>query len=64
MGTKIRWEESHHLLGDHDDGLDREPPVAVVKEILKTRAQEINDKDVVQTLLTKVVDIGNPRTPD
>lgn len=61
---QTRRSESHHLLGDHDDSLDREPPVAVVKEILETRAEEINDKDVVQTLLTKVVDVGNSRTPD
>jgi hypothetical protein len=45
------------LLGYHDNCLDRELPVAVVEQVLQARAEEVNDKDVVQALLAKVVNI-------
>lgn len=48
---------AYHLLGHHDNGLDGEPPVAVVKKIFQRRTQQIYDQDVVKTFLTKVVDI-------
>lgn len=38
---------TNHLLRDHNNGLRREPAVAVVEEVLQTRAEEINHKDVV-----------------
>ena len=47
------------MLGDHDDSLDGEPAVAVVEKILKTRTKQVNHKDVVQSFLTKVVDVGD-----
>jgi hypothetical protein len=50
---------THHLLGDHDDGLDGESAVAVVEEILETGAEQIDDQDVVQAFLAEVVDIRN-----
>jgi len=50
---------THHLLCNHHCGLDGESPVAVVKEILETGAEQVDDEDVVQTLLAKVVDIGD-----
>jgi hypothetical protein len=50
---------TNHLLGDHNNGLGREPAVAVIEEILETRSEKVNDEDVVQTLLSKVVDIGD-----
>lgn len=31
----------------------------MVEEVLQTRAEEINHKDVVQTLLAEVVDVGD-----
>jgi hypothetical protein len=31
----------------------------VVKEILKTGTEKVDNEDVVQTLLTEVIDIGN-----
>jgi hypothetical protein len=31
----------------------------VIEKILETRAEEVDDKDVVQTLLSEVVDIGD-----
>lgn len=32
----------------------------MIEKILQTRAQQINHEDVVQTFLSKVVDIGDP----
>lgn len=48
-----------HLLGGHDDGLDAKLAAAHVKEILKRRAEQVDDQNVVQTLLTKVVHLRN-----
>jgi hypothetical protein len=31
----------------------------VVKEILETGTEKVDNEDVVQTLLTEVIDIGN-----
>lgn len=31
----------------------------MVEKVLQAGAEEVNDQDVVQTLLAKVVDIGN-----
>ena len=49
--------QSHHLLRNHDNCLDRESPVAEVKEILQTWSEEVNDQDVVESFLTKIVDV-------
>lgn len=60
-----KWGTTNHLLGNHDHSLDGKASVAVVEEILERRTQEIDDEDVVKTLLAKVVHIGNagyPRT--
>jgi hypothetical protein len=48
-----------HLLGDHDDSLDREATSAVVEEILERRTEQVNDKNVVEAFLAKVIDIGD-----
>ena len=50
---------TNHLLGDHDYSLDRELPVAVVEQVLQTGAEQIDDQDVVQALLSKVINIRN-----
>lgn len=50
---------THHLLRNHADCLEAEPPVAVIKEILQRWAKQIDDQDVVKAFLTEVVDIGN-----
>lgn len=52
-------DAGEHLLGDHDDGLDGESAAAVVEEVLERGAEEVDDEDVVKTLLAKVVDIGD-----
>lgn len=48
-----------HLLGDHDDRLDGEAAVAVVEQVFQRRSEQVDDEDVVQTLLAEVVDIGD-----
>jgi hypothetical protein len=52
-------ERTYHLLGYHHNGLGGEPAVAVVKEILETGTEKVDNEDVVQTLLAEVIDIGN-----
>ena len=49
----------YHLFCNHDDCLDREASVAMIEEVFQTGAEQINHKDIVQTFLSKVVDIGN-----
>jgi hypothetical protein len=50
---------TNHLLGDHNNGLGREPAVAMIEEVLETRSKKVDNEDVVQTLLSEVVDIGD-----
>jgi hypothetical protein len=49
-----------HLLGCHDDCLDRELAAAHVEEVFETRSEQVNNEDVVKALLTKVVDLWYP----
>jgi hypothetical protein len=37
------YRATHHLLGDHNDGLDRESSIAMVEQVLETRAKEVDD---------------------
>jgi len=46
-----------HLLGDHDDSLGREATVAVIEQVFERGTQQVNDEDVVQALLTEVVNV-------
>lgn len=48
-----------HLLGNHDNSLDGEAAVAVIKEVLEGRTEQVNDKNVVEAFLAEVIDIGN-----
>lgn len=50
---------THHLLSYHDNRFGGESPVAVVKEILQARTEQVDHQDVVQTLLAKVIDVRN-----
>jgi hypothetical protein len=52
---------TNHLFCNHDDGFNRKLPIAVVEEVLQTRSEQIDDQNVVQALLAKVVDIRNTR---
>lgn len=44
------------MFGDHDDGLGGELATTHVKEIFEGGAEEVDDEDVVEALLAKVVD--------
>lgn len=48
----------YHLFSNHDDGLGRKSPVADVKEIFQRWSKEVDDENVVQAFLAKVIDIG------
>lgn len=47
------------LLGDHQDGLDRELPAAQVEQVLETLAEQVHDHEVVVALGAVVQDLGN-----
>lgn len=51
---------TYHLLGNHDNCLDGKLPVAVIEKILQAGAEKVNNEDVVETFLTKVIDIRDP----
>lgn len=48
-----------HLLRNHHNRLDGEPSAAMIKKVFKRGTEEIDNEDVVETLLSKVVDVGN-----
>lgn len=50
---------TYHLLCNHDDCLYGESAVTVVEEVFQTGSEQVDDENIVKTLLTKVVDIGN-----
>lgn len=52
-------EGTDHLLRNHDHGLYRKSSVAVVEQVLQARAKEVNDENVMEAFLAKVVNIGN-----
>ena len=47
----------YHLLRNHCDCLDGESTVAMIKQIFQTRAQQIEDQNVVETFLTVVIHV-------
>ena len=47
---------THHLPRCHAHRLDAELAPAHIEEVLQTGAQEVDDKDVVQALLSEVMD--------
>jgi hypothetical protein len=62
---KPRWQAgvSHHLLSSHTNSLDCKLSPAHIKQILQIQAQKINNKNVVQTLLSKVMNLWNTSYP-
>jgi hypothetical protein len=55
--TKRKGTRPHHLSCSHADGLYRELPPAHIEKIFETGSKEVDDQDVVQTFLAKVVDL-------
>jgi hypothetical protein len=55
----IPVSDTYHLLCHHAHRLEAEPPVAVVKKIFQRGAEQVDDQDVVEAFLAKVVDIWN-----
>jgi hypothetical protein len=37
------YKVTHHLLGDHDDGFYGEASIAMVEQVLETRAEKVDD---------------------
>lgn len=51
---------TYHLLSNHDDSLDGELAVAVIEQVLQARTEKVNDQNVVEALLAKVINIRDP----
>lgn len=49
----------NHLVCQHEDCLEAELSLAVVKQVFKGRTQEVDNHDVVVTLHSEPVDVGN-----
>jgi hypothetical protein len=47
------------LLRRHANSLDGELAAAEVEEVFQVRTQEVNDENIVETLLSKMVDLRN-----
>ena len=60
---RCQAEVSHHLLSSHTNSLDCKFPPAHIKQILQIQAQKVNNKNVVQTLLSEVMDLRNTSYP-
>lgn len=50
--------ETHHLPGSHAGSLDTKLAATHVKEVLHAGPEKVDDENVMETLLTKVVDLG------
>ena len=51
----VSGRNTHHLLSGHADRLNAELAVAHVEQVLQVRAEQVNNEDVVEALLTKVI---------
>jgi hypothetical protein len=49
---------AYHLPGGHAHGLDAELAAAHVKEVLEIGPEEVDDQDIVESLLAEVVHMG------
>ena len=45
------------MFGGHTNGLDGELAAAEIEEVFQVRTQEVDDENVMETLLSKVVDL-------
>lgn len=48
---------THHLPSSHANGLDRELASTHIEEVLETGPEQIDNEDIVEAFLTKVVDL-------
>ena len=54
-------KRSYHLLGRHANSLDGKLPAAHIEEILQIRAEQVNNEDIVQSFLAKVMYLRHTR---
>ena len=52
-------KNTNHLLRRHADSLDAELAAAEVEEVFQVRTQEVNNENIMETLLSKMVDLRN-----
>ena len=51
--------KTNHLLRGHTNSLDAELATAEVEEVFQVGTQEVNNENVMETLLSKMVDLRN-----
>ena len=52
---------TYHLLCHHYNGLGWKSSIAVIKKVFQRGSKEVNDEDIVKTLLAEVINIRYPR---
>jgi len=52
-------DKTNHLLRGHTNSLDAKLAPAEVEEVFQVRTQEVDDKNIMEALLSKMVDLGN-----
>lgn len=52
-------DNAYHLQREHANGLDRVFATAHVEQVLKIWTEQVDDEDVVETLLTEIVHLRN-----
>lgn len=50
---------THHLFGCHYDSLDAELSPAHIKEVFQARPQQVDDQNIMQAFLSKIIDLGD-----
>ena len=50
---------SHHLISEHEHGLERELSTAVVEEVLEAGSEKINHHHIILSLHTKPLEVRN-----
>jgi len=50
--------QTHHLPGGHAGSLDAKLAATHIKEVLHAGPEEVDDENIVETLLTEMVDLG------
>lgn len=53
--STMKNRDAHHLLGCHANGLDCEFTTAHVEQVFQVWSQEVDDENIVETLLTEIM---------
>lgn len=57
QAPRMQKKKTDHLFRSHTNSLDAEFAAAEVEEVFQVGAQKVDDENVVETLLTEMVDL-------